>query len=39
MCEANAMGNSVPSGSVWEITAPTQYAEASVARLTGRVES
>ena len=29
-------GCSVPSGSVWNITAPSPYAEASPANITGR---
>ena len=33
--EANAIGSSLPSGSVCEITAPTPYGEASVASTIG----
>ena len=39
MREAKAMGCSVPSENMWEITAPTPYAEASAARVMGKAGS
>ena len=35
MRDAKAIGRSVPSGMMWEITAPMPYADASPAILSG----
>ena len=39
MHEAKAIGLSVPSGILWDVTAPTPYAEESAANLIGSVGS